>query len=193
MAQAVATPLPRGASLAVSRAASSTSKKTVQLVSPAFSSFSLSQASVGRCFLTSGTQSRSLSFSRVARRAVVRSQATTEEAPIAFQIGETSLSIPFSVEKAKALDAAISTLLQTFREKEKATRPQRWTTMEYRHAGDVSNGDVFIEIFCNPNAYANAFQAKALITVKDDRMKFTSEGALSAIKANVDEYLMRNA
>ncbi|CAI6009592.1 unnamed protein product [Closterium sp. NIES-65] len=140
-----------------------------------------------------GTQSRSLSFSRVARRAVVRSQATAEEAPIAFQIGETSLSIPFSVERAKALDAAISTLLQTFREKEKATRPQRWTTMEYRHAGDVSNGDVFIEVFCNPNAYANAFQAKALITVKDDRMKFTSEGALSAIKANVDEYLMRNA
>ncbi|CAI5527037.1 unnamed protein product [Closterium sp. Naga37s-1] len=130
---------------------------------------------------------------RVARRAVVRSQATTEEAPIAFQIGETSLSIPFSVERAKALDAAISTLLQTFREKEKATRPQRWTTMEFRHAGDVSNGDVFIEVFCNPNAYANAFQAKALITVKDDRMKFTSEGALSAIKANVDEYLMRNA
>ncbi|CAI5970789.1 unnamed protein product [Closterium sp. NIES-64] len=122
-----------------------------------------------------GKWSRSLSFSRVARRAVVRSQATAEEAPIAFQIGETSLSIPFSVERAKALDAAISTLLQTFREKEKATRPQRWTTMEYRHAGDVSNGDVFIEVFCNPNAYANAFQAKALITVKDDRMKFTSE------------------
>ncbi|GJP34025.1 hypothetical protein CLOM_g18506 [Closterium sp. NIES-68] len=193
MAQAVATPLPRCASVSVSPAVTGTSKRALQLVSPASTSLSLSQASVGRRVLTSERQSRSPSLSRTSRRAVVRSQATTEEAPISFQIGETSLSIPFSVEKARALDASISNLLQTFREKEKATRPQRWTTMEYRHSGDVSNGDVFIEVFCNPNAYANAFQAKALITVKDDRIRFTSEGALSALKANIDEYLMRHA
>lgn len=63
--------------------------------------------------------------------------------------------------------------------------------MEFRVAGDFATGGIFLEVFCNPNAYSSAFQARALITVKDDRVRFTSEGALSNLKAAVDEYLGR--
>lgn len=64
--------------------------------------------------------------------------------------------------------------------------------MEFRHSGKPEEGDVFFELFCNPNAWSNAFQAKVLITVKDDKIKFTSEGPLSAIKADVDQFLQSN-
>ena len=101
------------------------------------------------------------------------------------------MTIPFSETSAHDLDKAIDALLQTFREKEKATRPQRWQSMEFRVAGDFAAGGVFLEIFCNPNAYSSAFQARALVTVKDEKIRFTSEGALSALKAAVDEYLGR--
>lgn len=57
--------------------------------------------------------------------------------------------------------------------------------MEYRHAED----GLSLELFCNPNAYANAFQAKILLTVRDEKMTITSEGQLSAIKADIDQYV----
>ena len=108
---------------------------------------------------------------------------------ITFNIGETSLSIPLSTDAATKLNEAIGKLLTTFKEKEKATRPQRWESLDFVSKGDVANGEVVFEAFCNPNAYSNAFQAKVLITARDDRMKFMSEGPLSAIKADLDEYL----
>lgn len=105
--------------------------------------------------------------------------------PITFHIGETSLSIPFSLAAAKGLSSAITGLLTTFKEKEKAARPKRWEAMEYRQTED----GVSFEVFCNPNAHATAFQAKYLITINDDKMKVASEGQLSALKSDVDQYV----
>lgn len=106
-------------------------------------------------------------------------------APITFHIGETSLSIPFSLDSAKGLSAAIADLLTTFREKEKAERPRRWDNMEYRQIED----GVFFEVFCNPNAHATAFQAKYLVTINDDKLRIASEGQLSALKSDLDQYI----
>ncbi|KAL3679441.1 hypothetical protein R1sor_022397 [Riccia sorocarpa] len=113
---------------------------------------------------------------------------TTAKSPITLQIGETALTLPFSGQAAKGLSDAIDKLLITFKEREKATRPQRWQTMEFRQAGDDG---VKFEFFCNPNAYANAFQAKVLITVDDDKIKVTTEGQLSALKSDIDQYVER--
>lgn len=106
--------------------------------------------------------------------------------PVTFHFGETSLRLPFSVEAAKGLSDSISSLLATFKEKEKATRPQRWQSLEYRES---TEDGLYFELFCNPNAYANAFQAKVLVTIDDGKIKVTSEGPLSAVKADVDQYL----
>ncbi|XP_024392384.1 uncharacterized protein [Physcomitrium patens] len=110
---------------------------------------------------------------------------TKAMAPITFHIGETSLSIPFSLDSAKGLSAAIADLLTTFREKEKAERPRRWDNMEYRQIED----GVFFEVFCNPNAHATAFQAKYLVTINDDKLRIASEGQLSALKSDLDQYI----
>eukprot|EP00270_Netrium_digitus_P019041 TRINITY_DN738_c0_g1_i2.p1 TRINITY_DN738_c0_g1~~TRINITY_DN738_c0_g1_i2.p1 ORF type:complete len:224 (-),score=29.95 TRINITY_DN738_c0_g1_i2:263-871(-) len=109
---------------------------------------------------------------------------------ITLHIGDADISFPFSMDGAKGLDAAFSALLQTFREKEKAERPRRWESMEFRHCGDGGSGsEILLEVFCNPNAYANAFQAKALVTLKGGSVKFTGEGPLSALKADIDQFL----
>ncbi len=45
-------------------------------------------------------------------------------------------------------------------------------------------------MFCNPNGYSTAFDAKALITLRTaDGLRVTTEGKLTGIKANVEEYL----
>lgn len=107
------------------------------------------------------------------------------KAPITFHIGETSLTIPFSVDSAKGLSAAIAGLLTTFKEKEGAIRPKRWDNMEYRQTED----GVFFEVFCNPNAHATAFQAKYMVTIDDSKLRIASEGQLSALKSDLDHYI----
>lgn len=140
-------------------------------------------------------QPESFSSSRSGQPLVVRAQApgrhfaaVVKTQPISFQFDETSFSVAFSPELAQQLKESIDKLLQTFREKEKATRPQRWEGLDFRHSSD----GVFIEVFCNPNAYSNAFQAKALVTIKSESMRLSSEGPLSNVKSSVEEYLAAN-
>lgn len=48
----------------------------------------------------------------------------------------------------------------------------------------------YLEVFCNPNAYATAFDAKVLITVRSSQgLKVTTEGRLSNLKGDVDTFL----
>jgi hypothetical protein len=107
----------------------------------------------------------------------------------AFHIGETTITVPLTADVARELNDGLSSVLQTFKEKEQATRPKRWPSLDWKHKGDLAAGGVDLEVFCNPNAYGNAFQAKVLITVKDDRMQVTSEGQLSALKADITNFL----
>ncbi|KAJ7294492.1 hypothetical protein O6H91_Y253600 [Diphasiastrum complanatum] len=109
---------------------------------------------------------------------------------ITFHIGETSVTLPLSYESAKGLSSEISNVLAIFKEKENASRLQRWKSMEYEQRGEDG---VFTEFFCNPNAYSNPFQAKVLITVSDEKIKFTSEAQLIAIKSDVDQFLEEHA
>lgn len=48
----------------------------------------------------------------------------------------------------------------------------------------------YLELFCNPNASANAFTAKVLVSLQTyDGVKLATEGALTSIKADIDLFM----
>lgn len=108
-----------------------------------------------------------------------------------LHVGETTLDVPFSVDKAQQLQGAFQQLLQSFADKQKATRPKRWDMMEVHFAGAPQSAEPQrFELFCNPNAYSTAFEAKMLITLESrDGLRVTTEARLSAIKSDVDAFL----
>ncbi|KAL3138397.1 hypothetical protein ABBQ32_006197 [Trebouxia sp. C0010 RCD-2024] len=118
------------------------------------------------------------------------------ETSLTFNIAETSVTFPFHKEQAQQLSNAITTLIQTFAAKQKAERPRRWDLMEYKYKEDESNGAEgveYLEVVCNPNAYATAFDAKVLITIRSSQgLKVTTEGRLSNLKGDVDTFLEKS-
>lgn len=95
----------------------------------------------------------------------------------------------FSTEAAKELQAEISTLMQSLKVIASTTsgggsRPSPQKPMEYRYTGDI-----FLEIFCNPNIYPSPFAAKILITLRDDRIRLTSEAELTQLIEDLNIYL----
>lgn len=101
---------------------------------------------------------------------------------------EGSVTFSFTPDAARDLKAEIATLTQTIKTSVAAkpatgkVKPQ--TSMEYRYTGEV-----FLECFCNPNIWPSPFAAKLLITVRDDRIRLTTEAELTRIIEDLNEYL----
>ena len=58
-----------------------------------------------------------------------------QDLKLTLHIDQTSLSFPLRAEAAKELNTSLQQLLQTFAAKQKAERPQRWKSMEFRLKG----------------------------------------------------------
>jgi hypothetical protein len=103
---------------------------------------------------------------------------------------EGSVAVRFTADAARGLKAALDELMMRLKAVATAATtggagkvtPQK--PMEYQYAGDV-----FLEIFCNPNIWPSPFAAKVLITVRDDRIRLTTEAELTRIIDDVDRYL----
>jgi hypothetical protein len=104
-----------------------------------------------------------------------------------------SVAIAFSPEAAQELKAQINQLLESLRlvatqntpdASGVKPKPVRQPNMEYQHTGDV-----FLEIFCNPNIYATPFAAKVNITLRDDRIRLITEAQLSQLVDDVNKYI----
>ncbi len=63
--------------------------------------------------------------------------------------------------------------------------PQK--SMEYQHTGEV-----FLEIFCNPNIWPTPFAAKVLVTVRDSNIRLTTEAELTRMIEDINQYLEQN-
>lgn len=111
-------------------------------------------------------------------------------AQMTLNLDEGSVSFSFTPQAAQDLQAAIAVLMERL----KATttkvttggpgkvNPQR--PVEYQHTGDV-----FFEIFCNPNIWPSPFAAKVLVTVRDERIRLTTEVELTRVIEDLNQYL----
>lgn len=101
---------------------------------------------------------------------------------------EGSVSFNFSPEAARALQAAIATLMNSLRvtasHASSGGKPNPQKPMEYQYTGDV-----FLEIFCNPNIWSSPFAAKVLITLRDERIRLSTEAELTRLIEDINQYL----
>jgi hypothetical protein len=107
--------------------------------------------------------------------------------PLRLNLVEGSVTFGFSPEAARNLQTAIATLMQDLKavsNKTPGTKAAPQKSMEYQHSGDV-----FLECFCNPNIWPSPFAAKVLITVRDERIRLTTEAELTRVIEDVNLYL----
>jgi hypothetical protein len=100
---------------------------------------------------------------------------------ITLNLSEGSVRFNFSTVAADDLQAALSQLRSQWQGPAAAGQRQ---PLEYRHTGDV-----LLEIFCNPNIWPNAFAARVLITLRDERIRLTTEASLSQLQEDLSQYL----
>ncbi len=97
-----------------------------------------------------------------------------------------SVSFNFTVEAAETLKSEINQLMQRLKviASTSGGRPMPQSSMEYRHVGEV-----FLEVFCNPNIYPSPFAAKVLLTLRDERIRLTSEAELMRLIEDLEQFL----
>jgi hypothetical protein len=107
--------------------------------------------------------------------------------PLTLNLIEGSVAFRFTPEAAVDLKGAIAQLMESLKvttQKAPGARAMPQKPMEYRYTGDV-----FLEIFCNPNIWPTPFAAKVLITLRDDRIRITTEADLSRVIDDLNQYL----
>jgi hypothetical protein len=108
---------------------------------------------------------------------------------LVFNLAGGSVSCGFTPTAATELKAKLNEIVQVLKAKTAEIsggggKPKQTKPIEYQYTGDV-----FLEIFCNPNIWANPFVAKVLITLRDDRIRVSSEAELTRIIEDVDRFL----
>ncbi len=106
-----------------------------------------------------------------------------------LNLGEGSVSFSFTPEAARSLKAALDELTAKLKAVSTQTtgggsKPSPQKPVEYQYAGDV-----FLEIFCNPNIWPTPFAAKVLITLRDERIRLSTEAELTRVIEDVNLYL----
>lgn len=100
-----------------------------------------------------------------------------------------SVKFNFTAEAARNLQQEISALVESLKLSatpagQRDSRPKPRPSMEYQYTGDV-----FFEVFCNPNIYPSPYAAKVLLTVRDERIRLTSEAELTRLIEDLNQYL----
>jgi hypothetical protein len=109
--------------------------------------------------------------------------------PLRLNLGDGSVSFAFSPDAARDLQAALQGLLDQLKAialegNKPGQKPTPQKPVEYQHTGDV-----FFELFCNPNIWPSPFAAKVLITVRDERIRLSTEAELTRLLEDLNHYL----
>ena len=105
---------------------------------------------------------------------------------------EGAVRCSFSAADAKKLKVALGELVTLLKSaaaaKAEGGKPKPVKSMDYQYTGEI-----FLEIFCNPNIWPSPYAAKLLITIRDDRIRLTTEAELTRILEDVNLYLEAHA
>ncbi len=110
-------------------------------------------------------------------------------AQLVFNLAGGSVACGLTLTAAQELQTKLHEIVQILKAKtaqmpSSSGKPQPVRPIEYQYTGEV-----FLEIFCNPNIWANPFVAKVLITLRDDRIRLSSEAELTRIIEDVDRFV----
>jgi hypothetical protein len=102
---------------------------------------------------------------------------------------EGSVSFSFSTQAARELKIATDQLMERLKAVAAKSTPgggkiTPQPPLEYRYTGEV-----FLEIFCNPNIWPTPFAAKVLLTVRNLNIRLTTEAELTRIIDDINQYL----
>jgi hypothetical protein len=113
-------------------------------------------------------------------------EAAAMATEITINLLQGSVRFSFSPEAAQDLKQALMDLMVNLKASAaQGSGPRKgMPAMEYQHTGEV-----FLEVFCNPNIWPSPFAAKLLITLRDDRIRLTTEAELTRILEDIGLYL----
>jgi hypothetical protein len=121
-------------------------------------------------------------------KTVVTLQNTMSASQIRLNLSEGSVMFNFTPSAARDLQAAISALMNNLKaaaaQGSGSSKPTPQKPMEYQYTGEV-----FLEIFCNPNIWSSPFAAKVLLTLRDDRIRISTEAELTRLNEDINQYL----
>lgn len=107
---------------------------------------------------------------------------------LTLNLVEGSVSFSFSAQAARDLQQAIAQLMERLKavaaKATPGTKASPQKPLEYRYTGDI-----FLEIFCNPNIWPTPFAAKVLITIRDASIRLTTEAELTRVREDISQYL----
>jgi hypothetical protein len=107
---------------------------------------------------------------------------------LVFNLASGSVSCGFTPTAARELQTKLKEIVSILKAKttqmSDGGKPNPHPPIEYQYTGDV-----FLEIFCNPNIWANVFVAKVSITLRDDRIRLSSEAELTRTIEDVDRFM----
>ncbi len=107
-------------------------------------------------------------------------------APMRFNLVEGAVSFSFTPHAAQDLQERLQELVHHLKQAAgvKPGTQKPWPSLEYQYTAEV-----FLEVFCNPNIWPSPFAAKVLVTIRDERIRLTTEAELTRMLDDVQAYL----
>ena len=112
-----------------------------------------------------------------------------DNALLTLHLVEGSVSLKFTADAAHQLLATLKELAQTLKAVAveaggTSRQSERRPPVEYQYVGDI-----FLEVFCNPNIWSSPFAAKVLLTVRTSNIRLTTEAELTQVIDDISQYL----
>jgi len=109
--------------------------------------------------------------------------------PLRLNLDNGSVAFNVSPEAARDIQQTLTAVMNQLKTtalqgNKPGGKPTPQKPIEYQHTGEV-----FLELFCNPNIWPSPFAAKVLVTVRDDRIRLSTEAELTRLMDDVNQYL----